>query len=343
MRMRIASMLVLSVLGYGSAALAQAAAKPAFEVATVRPAVTLDPMKMAAEMQSGKMPKLGAQIEGRRAEYTYMSLKDLIRYAYKLRPYQIEGPAWLGSERFDIVATMPEGAKKDDAPEMLKTLLEDRFKLQAHMETQDRPVYELVVGKGGSKLKESPAPPPVDEDVPLKPGQMNIETPDGPARLTRNPDGGATVNMGKRGTFTQKMDPQAMAMKISSENVTMEGFADMLTTVLQMGGGDTRQIVDKTGLKGHYQVSLEIPLAALMAMAKEAGFNVPGGAAAAGQGSAAAAGGTAGTVEASDPAGGAGSASVFDSVQALGLKLDPGKAPVQRLVVEHVEKAPSEN
>jgi uncharacterized protein (TIGR03435 family) len=170
---------------------------------------------------------------------------------------------------------------------------------------------------------------------------MNIETPDGPARLKRNSDGSATINMGKRGTFTQRMDPQAMAMKISSDNVTMEGFADMLTTVLQMGGGDTRQIVDRTGLKGNYQVSLEIPLAALLAMAKEAGFNVPSGGGAAGRG--VAAGAAPGSGEASDPAGGASGASVFDAVEALGLKLDAGKAPVERLVVDHVEKTPSAN
>ena len=343
MRMRTVSALILLLLAPGSTALAQAAAKPAFDVATIKPAVPLNPMQMAAEMQSGKMPKLGAQIEGRRAEYTYMSLKDLIRHAYKLRPYQIEGPAWLASDRFDILATMPEGAKKDDAPEMLKSLLQDRFKLQAHMETQDRPVYSLVVGKGGPKLKESPEPAPVDEAAPLKPGQMNIETPNGPARLTRNSDGTATIDMGKRGTFTQKMDMQAQAMKISSDNVTMEGFADMLTTVLQMGGGDTRQIVDKTELKGYYQESLEIPLAALMAMAKEAGFNVPAGGAGAAQGGPSGSAGGNGAVEAADPAGGASGSSVFDAVQALGLKLEPGKAPVERLVVDHVEKAPSEN
>jgi uncharacterized protein (TIGR03435 family) len=172
---------------------------------------------------------------------------------------------------------------------------------------------------------------------------MEIETPDGPARLKRNPDGSATINMGKRGTFVQRMDPQAMAMKITSDNVTMEGFADMLTTVLQMGGGDTRQIVDRTGLKGNYQVSLEIPLAALMAMAREAGFNVPAGGAAPARGGATGSNAPAGSVEASDPAGGASGASVFDAVEALGLKLEGGKAPVERLVVEHVEKTPSEN
>ena len=48
-------------------------------------------------------------------------------------------------------------------------------------------------------------------------------------------------------------------------------------------------------------------------------------------------------MEAADPAGGASGSSVFDAVQALGLKLEPGKAPVERLVVDHVEKAPSEN
>ena len=68
---------------------------------------------------------------------------------------------------------MPDGASKDDAPGMLQALLEERFKLAAHRDTQEQPVLALVVGKDGPKLKEAPAAPePIDENAPLKPGEI---------------------------------------------------------------------------------------------------------------------------------------------------------------------------
>src|ERR1700688_4583142 len=92
---------------------------PTFEVATIKPAAPLDRMKIAAGIQAGQMPKIGAHIDRARAEYTYMAIKDLIGLAYNVKPYQITGPDWIASQRFDIVAKLPEGASKDDAPQML--------------------------------------------------------------------------------------------------------------------------------------------------------------------------------------------------------------------------------
>ena len=60
------------------------AAKLEFDAATVKPSPPLDVQKMAADMQAGKMPNLGARVEGRRAQYIYMSLKELIAEAYKI-------------------------------------------------------------------------------------------------------------------------------------------------------------------------------------------------------------------------------------------------------------------
>ena len=149
-----------------------------FEVATVKPSPPLDMAKLAAEMQAGRMPRFGPHVDAAQAEYNYMSLKDLIANAYKVKAYQITGPAWLATERFDIVAKMPDGASKDDAPKMLQALLEERFKLAAHRDTQEHPVLALVVGKDGPKLKESPAAAePIDENAPLKPGETKIDSP----------------------------------------------------------------------------------------------------------------------------------------------------------------------
>ena len=152
--------------------------------------------------------------------------------------------------------------------------------------------------------------------------------------MTRNADGSTTINMGAKGTMTQRMDMQAQTMTLESSTVTMAGFADMLTNVLQMGGGGGRQVVDMTGLKGNYQVAVEISIADAMAVARAQGINppmAPPGGGAAGASPAAAA---------SDPGGGS---TVFASVKKLGLKLEPSKAKVEQLVIDHVEKTPTED
>jgi len=189
------------------AATASAASDLTFDVASVRPSAPLDMAKMMADMQAGKMPNFGMHLNGLRAEFNYLRLKDLIVAAYKVKDYQITGPDWLNktdAQRFDIVARLPEGSSKDDAPKMLQALLEDRFKLKVHRVTQEHPVQALVVGKGGPKMKESPGDaPPLDLDVPLKPGEMQIDTPDGPARMTVDmKNGGGTMNMGTKGIIT---------------------------------------------------------------------------------------------------------------------------------------------
>ncbi len=342
MRNRFGVTLVVSLLLVPGAAFGQTPpaaqtvpTKLAFDVATVKPSAPLDMAKMAAQIQAGRMPKIGPHVDADRAEYNYMTLKDLIAVAYKVKPFQITGPDWLTAQRFDIAAKMPEGASKDDAPTMLQTLLKERFKLVVHRDTQEHPVLALVVAKGGPKLKESPTTVgPIDEDAPLKPGEMKLDTQDGPARVTRNGDGGSTINMGAKGTVTMKMDMQDKTMRLESSTVTMQGFADMLTNVLQMGGGGGRQVVDMTELKGNYQVAVEISLADLMASVQAQGINLPASPAGGG------AMGGAPSSEASDPGGGS---TVFASVQALGLKLEQRKAPVEQLVVDSVEKTATEN
>jgi uncharacterized protein (TIGR03435 family) len=307
--------------------------KMTFEVASVKPAVPIDLMKLAATMQQGgEMPKLGPHVDGARAEYIYLAIKDLITIAYKVKPYQITGPDWMANERFDIYAKMPEGASKDDAPKMLQALLEDRFKLATHRESKEHPVLALLVGKGGPKMKESPGTPePIDETAPLKPGETKMDTPDGPIRMTIDAkNGGATVNMGTKGKMTYSVDRATMMMHLEATMVTMEGLADMLTQFSQAtGGGPT--VKDMTELKGNYQVSLEFSLADMMNMARAQGMDVPQMPAAPGAGAG---------VAASDPSGGS---SLMAAVQSMGLKLEQRKAVVEQLIIDHVEKTPTEN
>jgi uncharacterized protein (TIGR03435 family) len=308
-----------------------AAANLTFDVATIRPSAPLDPVKLQADMKAGHMPAFGPHVDASRATYNYMSLKDLICVAYTVKPYQITGPDWLAVQRFDIAAKLPDGATKDDAPAMLQALLKDRFNLVAHTETQEHSVLALVVGKAGPKLKDAPPATPIDPDAPLKPGEIKMDTADGPARMTRAADGTTTINMGAKGTYVVRMDGQSQMMHMDASTITMSGFADMLTGLTQMGGTGGQQIVDMTDLKGNYQVSVDVSLADVIAFqrAQNAGANAAPGAPDA-------------SASPADPSGSSGD-TVAQSVQKLGLKLEPRKTKVSQLIVDHADKSPTDN
>src|SRR5271154_6504160 len=97
-----------------SAAIAAFAQTPppsplAFEVASIKPAGPLDPMAIA----QGKL-RIGMKVDGAICDIGAFSLLDLIRTSYEVKDYQITGADSLGSpidaQRFNIQATMPEGA-----------------------------------------------------------------------------------------------------------------------------------------------------------------------------------------------------------------------------------------
>jgi len=297
-----------------------------FDVASVRLSPAPDMAAMIAGLQAGRKPNW-VRVDGTRATFNYESVTDLIAYAYKMQRYEIAGPEWMVTDRFDIEARLPDGATKDDVPTMLRALLEDRFKLTSHNEMQDQPVLGLVIGKGGSKLKESTEKlAAIDESEPLKPGESKMDTPDGPIRLIKNEDGSTTYEMGMRGTFTLKYDGESSTMHMAASSITMKGFAMMLNT---LGAGQGRQIVDMTGVTGNYEAAADFSLMDLMASLSSQGINLPvrprsGG----------------GSSEATDPEGGA---TVSAALNILGLKLEKSRAKVDRLVIDHVEKLPTEN
>jgi uncharacterized protein (TIGR03435 family) len=297
-----------------------------FDAASVRPSPAPDQATMLAGLIAGRRPNW-VRVDGTRATFNYESLNDLIAYAYKLRSYEISGPEWLVTDRFDIAARLPEGATKDDVPEMLQALLAERFKLATHREMSEQPVLGLVIGKSGPKLKESIATPEaIDENAPLKPGESKMDTPSGPIRLMKNEDGSTTYNMGARGSFTLKFDGETRSMHMEASTITMKGFVMMMTT---LGAGQGRQIVDMTGLTGNYQATADFSLMDLTSSLSAHGIDIPrrpGG-------------GSSGT-EATDPEGGA---TVSAALEKLGLRLEKSRAKVDRLVVDHVEKSPTEN
>jgi uncharacterized protein (TIGR03435 family) len=77
-------------------------------------------------------------------------------FAYDISPLQVSGvPNAFFQERYDIEATCEEPMTKELLPHLLRSLLEERFHLSIHRELKEQPVYALIVGKGGSKLRET--------------------------------------------------------------------------------------------------------------------------------------------------------------------------------------------
>jgi uncharacterized protein (TIGR03435 family) len=141
--------LITSLLASGIIASAQATA-PAFDVASIRPG---QPFSMELLRSGG----VGMKIDASRVIIRSWTLGDIIGAAYRVRIDQIAGPDWLSTPRFEIQATMPEGAKSSEVPEMLQKLLADRFGLVAHKGQKQMPLYSLIVGKPPLRMKESTA------------------------------------------------------------------------------------------------------------------------------------------------------------------------------------------
>jgi uncharacterized protein (TIGR03435 family) len=342
-----AILIVAVVAGVASGQVNSQASNPlSFEVASIRPAPPLD----AAAIMSGKM-HLGMSVDKDRVDIGGFSLMALICQAYKVEPYQVAGnPEWLSgginADRFDIIAKMPEGATKDQVPQMLQALLAERFKLTVHYEKRDLSAYALVVGKDGPKLKEAEpepaAPAPAAETANASSGETSgTAAPDsskspaakgemafgsGDNRVTMKPShGGMVIN--SKDTGTVHVTPgESGAPKFQFDGMTMETFAKLLSQFVD------RPVVDLTELKGKYKVAFDVPQDAIMAMARRQGVNVPAMLPSANVPGLPA-------DAAPDPSGG----SLFTSVQQLGLKLEKRKLPGNFLVIDHVERTPTEN
>jgi uncharacterized protein (TIGR03435 family) len=322
---------------------AQTSKKPAFEVASIKPAPSM--ADLVADIRSGKrgVGVFRTNIDGARVDMGWAPLNSLIAAAYRLKPYQIVGPDWLGSQAFEIHATIPEGAAKDQVPEMLQTLLEERFKLSAHRENKEQSVYALLVSKDGHKMKEAvaEAEPPVPAEDPAKSEKKDsakgevvlANTPEGQVKIKQEARG-LVVSGGRSGQTRVSVGPDG-TMSLEISKMTMADFAATLTQLMD------RPVVNMTELNGSYQLLLELPQEELMGLAQKIGnrMGIPvpmiGGSAKAMAGAASGGGGP----SASDPSGGA----IFRAIQKLGLKLDSRKAPVETLLIDHIEKAPTEN
>jgi uncharacterized protein (TIGR03435 family) len=144
-------------------------------------------------------------------------------WAYNVRGFQISGmPGWAGSRSpdsfFDIQAVAGAPVSMEQCRLMVQALLADRFKLAVHRETKELPIYALVVGKNGSKLKEA-------QDLdPSKP----------------EPEGGFT-----------RIQTSISKVWVRWSMAQLVDWLSLTTTQI-----DQRNVVDRTGLTGIYEFSL---------------------------------------------------------------------------------------
>jgi uncharacterized protein (TIGR03435 family) len=310
-------MRILLAFGMGLLTLARA---QEFEAASV---------KLAAPPTLGMM-RIGTQggpgtPDPTRINFSNISLKDVVARAYDAKRTQIIGPDWLDSQRFDITATMAPGTTKEQFNVMLQKLLADRFGLTLHRDKKEMAAFVLTVSKKGLKMKESPDPvvkegDPKPEDAPPPPLPP-------PGKIQMGKDG--IPQMPTRGRGMPMMMVMPGRARTKAEGATMDQLTKQLEGLLN------RPVVDQTGLKGKYDYDLTFaPDMATMF-------------------------GGRGPMMMAPPPGGAGGGGgeahpeMKDDNEApllpvalqeqLGLKLDSHKTMVEVLVIDHLEKVPSEN
>jgi uncharacterized protein (TIGR03435 family) len=275
-------------------------------------------------------------------------LRQLLVTAYTLKNYQVEGPAWLDTDGYDIVAKVPAGTTKEDFNLMLQSLLAERFKVAVHRETKSMQVYALSIGKGGPKVKEvdaatleaakaaaaaAPAPGrggplPLPPPPPPPPGSIGM-TYSTTLSGASGRGGGPPQGKGLTPRTTIRMSNGSMQRSLS-------GYLTITQLVTALSNALDRPVSDLTELTATYDIDLSwVPDGndGQMPMMRVAGAMAAG---MAGGGD----GGRAPADAASDPGG----LNLPQALQAsLGLKLEQRKAPAEVLIVDHADKTPTEN
>jgi bla regulator protein BlaR1 len=294
---------------------AQAQVENAADIAPVYEVTSLKPSR-----PRNGMVEVGFFFTPEGISATGVTLQSLIQEAYGVGDQQISGaPDWIKSEHYDIEAKVDRSAadelgklREDQrsvaTQRMLQTLLADRFKLTLQRGAKELPVYALVIGENGSKLQEAKAGDTPSKGVkfldgrPLEPGMMSMQYG------TNGPDGHPLES--------GMMMMQFGGGQIAGHGVPLGVLAKQLSQQLGVA------VVDKTGLTGKYDFTLQWAPDKSQAPLRGAEESPAG---------------SDGTLSVES------SPSLFTAIQEqLGLKLEPQKAPMQVLVIDHVE-APAGN
>jgi len=147
--------LAICICFVSMAALAQSAAPPSFEVASIH---TDQPGQERIESVPGRLTMQNVR------------LASCIRWAYDVQEQQISGPAWLNDTWFSIFAKTDTPVGEAVLRQMLQTLLAERFHLVFHRKTKELSTYVLLVGKNGHKLQ----PTDVEGSPSFQTGKLNL-------------------------------------------------------------------------------------------------------------------------------------------------------------------------
>lgn len=206
---------------------------PAFEVVSVKPTLP--------EAQGG-----GLQLSpGGRVTWRNTTLKALVAATYQRFRWDsreiVGGPDWFNEARFDVVALAPGGLPRVDADgfpsqllAMFRAVLADRFRLAAHWETRERPIYTLVLDRADRRL--GPKLVPVTMDCARVAAAIFAGSP--------------PVSRPGRG--------QECDFSLTSEAGSLQGNAVTLAVLARFlaAEGVGREVVDRTGLSGTFDVDL---------------------------------------------------------------------------------------
>jgi uncharacterized protein (TIGR03435 family) len=290
----LAMLVVVGALGHNVMAQTSAPAEtPQFEVASVRPNTSGDNKISARTFPGG------------RYEAINIPPRELIINSYGLQEQQMVGaPDWIASERFDIVAKA-EGeigppVNRDGSPSslqlMIRALLEERFKLKVHREPREVPIYVLVLARPDGRLGRELKPSTTDCAA-LKAAKPSGGAPPEPPKPGERPRCGAWVGFGE----------------------LIAGGQPLLELVSLLAGTVGRSVVDRTGLKGAYDIYLKWTPDRVLQRAAGAPVGDPI---------------RVNGVEI-DPNG----PSIFTALQEqLGLKLESERGTVEALVIDHIER-----
>jgi uncharacterized protein (TIGR03435 family) len=282
-------------------------ATPEFEVASVRPAEPPTPGRQFNFSGSSGGP-------GTRDPGTYTCrncpLTVLATQAYDRKRFELAADHWMEEARYDVTAKVPAGTTKEQFRLMLQRLLAERFKLTTHHESKEMDAFELVIGKNGPRLKESPKESVEDAAAAGPP-----PPPPPPGPLPKDKDGHPIVPAGATIFETTNGVPWA---HLNAKKETMDSFVGRVSTFLR------QPVFDATGLKGKYDFELTWS-------PDLAGMGVPPP--------------PPGAASEPPPAPLAPDGpTLFGAIQSqLGLKLEARKRQVDVLVLDHAEKVPTAN
>ena len=301
--------------GFGLAILAITAlqaqspgAQPRFEVASVKPG----PPDGIGSMNGGPLP-VGpfnqTNHDPGRITWTNVRLGRVIQVAFDFPIDRISGPDWLFDDVVTIVATVPAGTSVGDFRLMVQNLLAERFKLTVHRQTKQVSGYALEVAKNGPKLKESRKDPIKESKGDAKSEGRRDEVCRGCNNIVIQDESGFPAPRPGNPMFLPGAGFSAtIAVNGKNRASVLNGGAKAIADYL--GNAIGSPVEDRTGLTGIYDVHLEFVPDAPNA-----------------------------TGAATEPG-----TDIFDAVQSqLELKLVATKVPVETLVIDHVEKVPTEN